>query len=231
MKLSSQALNEAFARNLWKAYRGDTRIHPNDIKVGPNSIDVSLHAKLLYPWPGDTNLPPPDFFPAGAFAMASWLVDPRVPSTLQWGAYTMGDEGVVLRPGDFVLGAARERFDCDEPLLMENGREEIGGEAVMVRVAQRRAYFVQMYEGRSSCGRLGLASHITAGFGDYGFKGSFTLEIYNHAPFAIRIFPGMRIGQVAFEEVSPPSAGYQGAYSGVNHNDGPVAPVLGPTRF
>lgn len=225
MKLSSHALNEAFAKGLWKAYRGDERIAAPDIKVGPNSVDVTLHAKLLFPWPGDLTLPPPDFFPTGAYRNAGYTVDPRVPSSLQWASHTMGTEGVLLRPRDFVLGAARERFDCDEPLTLDAPFEDY------VNVRQRRAWFVQMYEGRSSCGRLGLASHITAGFGDYGFKGAFTLELYNHSPFDIRIFPGMRIGQVAFEEISPPSAGYQGAYSGINHNDGPVAPVLGPTRF
>ncbi len=87
-----------------------------------------------------------------------------------------------------------------------------------------------MYEGRSTCARIGLASHITAGFGDYGFAGSFTLEIVNHAHYPIQLRPGMRIGQVAFDEVLEPEL-YTGAYSGTNHSDGPVPPKLGPDRF
>lgn len=64
-----------------------------------------------------------------------------------------------------------------------------------------------MLEGRSSIGRLGLYIHVTAGFGDVGFEGYWTLEIHCVEP--IRIYPFVEIGQIfyhtiegAFEEYS-----------------------------
>lgn len=55
-------------------------------------------------------------------------------------------------------------------------------------------------EGRSSFARLGLEIHMTAGFIDPGFEGVITFEIYNAGPTTIRLYPGMRIGQLRFEK-------------------------------
>jgi deoxycytidine triphosphate deaminase len=121
---------------------------------------------------------------------------------------------VCLNPGEFLLGSVRERFWSGAPIHVP----DIGP-----------MFFTQMYEGRSTCGRIGLASHITAGFGDYGFSGCFTLELVNHAPYAIFLWPGMRIGQIAFEAVVDPES-YAGAYSH-GHDNGPVPPDLGEHRF
>lgn len=55
-------------------------------------------------------------------------------------------------------------------------------------------HHIPMYEGRSSLGRLGASSHITAGFGDIGFCGNWTVEISVVEP--VIIYPGMRIGQI-----------------------------------
>lgn len=57
-------------------------------------------------------------------------------------------------------------------------------------------------EGRSSLGRLGLAVHITAPTIHAAFEGTITLEIYNHSPIPVILRPGMKIGQLTFEEVS-----------------------------
>lgn len=77
-------------------------------------------------------------------------------------------EGLVLRPGKLYIGRTIEYTESHK--------------------------HVPMYEGRSSLGRLGLMSHITAGFGDIGFCGTWTLEISVIMP--VRIYPGMRIGQL-----------------------------------
>ena len=53
---------------------------------------------------------------------------------------------------------------------------------------------VPMLEGRSSIGRLGLFVHVTAGFGDVGFRGFWTLEIFCVQP--IRIYSGLEICQI-----------------------------------
>jgi dCTP deaminase len=59
--------------------------------------------------------------------------------------------------------------------------------------------FVPMLEGRSSIGRLGLFVHITAGFGDVGFRGYWTLEIFCVQP--IRIYAGVQIAQVFYHTI------------------------------
>lgn len=71
-------------------------------------------------------------------------------------------------------------------------------------------------EGKSSVGRVGLAIHITAGFIDPGFQGRVTLEMYNFAPWTLRIYPGMPIGQLCFLYCTPPARDYAqtGHYQG-----------------
>lgn len=84
--------------------------------------------------------------------------------------------------------------------------------------------YVPMFEGRSSMGRLGINSHITAGFGDvgWGFERGAHGEIICHYPtwtleitvvHPIRIYPGIRIGQVYFVEPKGEIEWYQGKYS------------------
>lgn len=55
---------------------------------------------------------------------------------------------------------------------------------------------VPMIEGRSSLGRLGLFVHATAGFGDVGFCGYWTIEMYAVQP--IRIYPGIQVCQIYY---------------------------------
>lgn len=61
---------------------------------------------------------------------------------------------------------------------------------------------VARFEGKSSLGRLGLLTHITAGFIDPGFHGSITLELKNITGMMWKIIPGMKIGQICFEELT-----------------------------
>jgi len=58
---------------------------------------------------------------------------------------------------------------------------------------------VPMIEGRSSIGRLGLFVHVTAGFGDVGFCGYWTLEMFAVQP--VRIYPGIEICQIFYHEI------------------------------
>lgn len=80
------------------------------------------------------------------------------------------DEGLVLNTNTLYLGRTEE-FTTTKNL-------------------------VPMLEGRSSVGRLGLFIHVTAGFGDVGFSGYWTLEIFCIQP--IRIYPGIEICQVYY---------------------------------
>ena len=60
-------------------------------------------------------------------------------------------------------------------------------------------------EGKSSLGRLGLLTHSTAGFIDPGFDGHVTLELSNVANLPIKLWPGMKIGQLCFFGLSSPA--------------------------
>ena len=84
-----------------------------------------------------------------------------------------GDETFVLHPGEFVLGSTYEMVTLPDD------------------VAAR-------LEGKSSLGRLGLLTHSTAGFIDPGFSGHVTLELANVATLPIKLYPGMKIGQLCF---------------------------------
>lgn len=70
--------------------------------------------------------------------------------------------------------------------------------------------FVPMIEGRSSLARLGINIHITAGFGDVGFKGFWTLEISCIKP--IIILPYIEIAQIYFLKGKGKTKGYNGKY-------------------
>lgn len=90
-----------------------------------------------------------------------------------------------------------------EGLLLEPGRLYLGR---TIEYTETRGY-VPMLEGRSSIGRLGLSVHITAGFGDVGFRGYWTLEIFALVP--IRIYAGVEICQVFYHEITEPYDEYR----------------------
>ena len=97
----------------------------------------------------------------------------------------LSDTGYILRPGSVYLASTIERTSCSTDLNM-------------------------LLDGRSSVGRLGLFVHVTAGYGDPGFDGTWTLELVATQP--IRIYPGVCIGQVRFEHVTGEVVPYQGKY-------------------
>lgn len=91
-----------------------------------------------------------------------------------------GDDPFILHPGEFVLGSTLEVVSLPDDLA---GR----------------------LEGKSSLGRLGLLTHSTAGFIDPGFSGHITLELSNAATLPIKLFPGMKIGQLCLFRLSSPA--------------------------
>lgn len=88
------------------------------------------------------------------------------------------------------------------------------------RVCTRK--YVPVLDGKSSIGRLGVLVHVTAGYGDPGFDGQYTLEVATLA-HPVVLYPGMRIAQMRFHTVSGEVATYQrfGHYTGA-HAVGPV---------
>ncbi|HET8602136.1 MAG TPA: dCTP deaminase [Segeticoccus sp.] len=111
------------------------------------------------------------------------------------------EDGFVLHPGEFVLGSSLELVTLPDDLA--------------ARV-----------EGKSSLGRLGLLTHATAGFVDPGFSGHVTLELSNVATLPIMLWPGMKIGQLCFFQLSSPAENpYGSAKYGSHYQDqrGPTA--------
>ncbi len=105
-------------------------------------------------------------------------IDPRSPQSDLTQLVEVGSEHpFMLHPGEFVLGSTLER----------------------VRLADD---IVARLEGKSSLGRLGLLIHSTAGFIDPGFEGHITLELSNVATLPIAIYPGMKIGQISFYQMT-----------------------------
>jgi dCTP deaminase len=93
---------------------------------------------------------------------------------------TPAGEPFILHPGEFVLGSTYETITLADD------------------IASR-------LEGKSSLGRLGLLTHSTAGFIDPGFSGHVTLELSNVATLPIKLWPGMKIGQVCVIKLSSPA--------------------------
>ncbi len=106
-----------------------------------------------------------------------------------------GDEPFILHPGEFVLGSTYEVISLPDDVA---GR----------------------LEGKSSLGRLGQLTHSTAGFIDPGFRGHVTLELSNVATLPIKLWPGMKIGQLClFRLSSPTEHPYGSAVYGSRYQD------------
>ena len=80
-------------------------------------------------------------------------------------------------------------------------------------------------EGKSSLGRLGLLTHATAGFVDPGFTGHVTLELSNVATLPIKLWPGMKIGQLCYFRLSSPAENPYGTGPYLNRYHGQRGPT------
>jgi len=80
--------------------------------------------------------------------------------------------------------------------------------------------FVPVLDGKSSIGRLGICVHLTAGYGDPGFNGQYTLEVTTVYP--VRVYPRMRFCQMRFHMIEGEVQQYTGNYTGGSAM-GPVA--------
>lgn len=106
------------------------------------------------------------------------------------------EEGLVLEPGKLYLGRTVERTKTDG--------------------------YVPMLEGRSSVGRLGLCVHVTAGFGDVGFDGYWTLELFCIQP--VRIYPYVEICQIYYHTIEGEYEKYGG--SGKYNGNSDIQPSM-----
>jgi len=124
------------------------------------------------------------------------VIDPSIEqSELTREVVVEPNEYFILHPGEFVLASTYEIITLPDDIA---GR----------------------LEGKSSLGRLGLLTHSTAGFIDPGFSGHITLELSNVANLPVKLFPGMKIGQLCLIKLSSPaehpygSAVYASRYQG-----------------
>jgi dCTP deaminase len=92
-------------------------------------------------------------------------------------------KGITITPGQFMLGHSMEYIKLPN-------------------------YICGCLEGRSSFARLGIEIHMTAGFIDPGFEGVITFEIYNAGANTVKLYPGLRIGQLRFERNNIPAIPY-----------------------
>ena len=118
---------------------------------------------------------------------------------------TEGKDPFVLHPGEFVLASTYEVVSLPDDVA---GR----------------------LEGKSSLGRLGLLTHSTAGWIDPGFSGHVTLELSNVATLPIKLWPGMKIGQLCLFRTSSPAEHPYGSRSTARATRTSAAPLRpGPT--
>lgn len=106
------------------------------------------------------------------------ILDMQRPNRLR--RYEIPEEGFVLNPNQLYLGRTVEWTETHN--------------------------LVPMVEGRSSVGRLGLFVNVTSGFGDVGYKGYWTLEMFAVQP--VRIYPGVPICQIFYHSVDGPITEY-----------------------
>jgi dCTP deaminase len=99
-------------------------------------------------------------------------------------------EGLILSPSQLYLGRTVERTETHK--------------------------LVPMLEGRSSLARLGLFVHVSSGFGDVGFCGYWTLEMFAVQP--VRIYPGIKICQVFYHEIAGAVREYESDKYQNNHD-------------
>lgn len=114
-----------------------------------------------------------------------------------------GEEPFILHPGEFVLGSTYEVITLSDDISAR-------------------------LEGKSSLGRLGLLTHSTAGFIDAGFSGHVTLELSNVATLPIKLWPGMKIGQLCFFQLTSPAQAPYGSGAAGSRYQGQRGPT--PSR-
>ena len=96
------------------------------------------------------------------------ILDPKFP--LDYEEIIIPEEGYILQPNQLYLGYTIEEMGSD--------------------------FFVPIMQARSSIGRLGLYIYLNSGLGDIGFKKQWTLELHTIHP--LRVYPGMKVGQMLF---------------------------------
>jgi len=176
---------EEIKKNIEAGLIGVTPFDP--VRVGANSIDMTLadelkvyvdregrpldlvYAEALHLHPQDGGYPAENAM-VRSLERRGAILDVREPPRTR--RVRIPDDGIVLLPGRGYLARTAERVSTD--------------------------HFVAHMHGRSSVGRLFVSVHQTAGWGDVGFAGTWTMEITVIHP--VRVYAGMAIAQLAFDK-------------------------------
>ena len=123
------------------------------------------------------------------------VIDPFDENQVNPNSYNLRLHNELLEYDSPILDMKKENSGTkiiipEEGLLLESNKLYLGRTIEYTETNN----FIPMLEGRSSVGRLGLFVHITAGFGDVGFKGYWTLEIFCVQP--VKIYSGIEICQI-----------------------------------
>ena len=150
------------------------------------------------------------------------IIEPYHPSQLNPNSYNLrlSNELLVYDTDTLDMKAnnpVRHLTIPDSGLLLETNKLYLGRTLEYTKTEQ----FVPMLEGRSSVGRLGLFIHVTAGFGDVGFAGYWTLEMFCIHP--IVIYPNVEICQIYYHTIQ---GEYQKYDSGKYQNNTGVQPSM-----
>lgn len=150
------------------------------------------------------------------------IIDPFDKSKINPNSYnlTLSDELLIYENEVLdmkIVNAAKKITIPADGLLLEPNKLYLGKTNEYTKTEK----YVPMIEGRSSVGRLGLFVHITAGFGDVGFAGFWTLEMFCIQP--VRVYPNVQICQIYYHDILGDYKPYQ---SGKYQNNTGIQPSL-----
>jgi len=150
------------------------------------------------------------------------IIEPFNEDQLNPNSYNLRLHNELLVYEDHVLDMKKENkakkiIIPEDGLLLEPGKLYLGRTVEYTKTDK----LVPMLEGRSSIGRLGLFIHVTAGFGDVGFSGYWTLEMFCIQP--IKIYPGIEVCQIYYHSIE---GDYEKYSSGKYQNNTGIQPSL-----
>lgn len=130
----------------------------------------------------------------------SIFIDPFNEGQLNPNSYNLKLHNKLLTYENNILDMKQEN-KTEEITIPKTGLQLETGKLYLGRTQEFTATeeYVPMLEGRSSIGRLGLFIHVTAGFGDVGFRGYWTLEMFCVQP--VIIYPDVEICQIYYHSI------------------------------
>ncbi|RLG13068.1 MAG: dCTP deaminase [Candidatus Nanohalarchaeota archaeon] len=163
-----------------------------DVQVGPSSVDLRLGSRFrMFKMSDHSMIDPADYHDE---LIKKWDDGQTEIEECTYTRLYVSTKPFILHPSEFVLASLKEYISIPDDLV---GR----------------------LEGRSSLGRLGLMVHSTAGYVDPGFSGHLTLELANVGKLPVKLYPGMRICQIVFQDMTSPAEVPYGEKEGSKYQD------------